>query len=239
VKRPAGISLNSVSKRYTTPSETITAVSKITLELEPGGTLAIMGPSGCGKSTLLGLIGGLETPTEGRIIVGGEDIARLSDGQRSRLRREEFGFVFQRDNLLPYLTGVENVALQLEMQGLEDGFDRCFEVLAELGLEDEVDKLPDQLSGGQRQRVAVACALVKRPSVVLADEPTGSLDAENSTTVMDLLLNLHRQVRTTLLVVTHDTEVASRMDSALSMRDGQLVEKSYGSGPPQAKRADA
>jgi putative ABC transport system ATP-binding protein len=239
VKSPARISLNSVSKRYTTPSEPVTAVNEITLELEPGGSLAITGPSGCGKSTLLGLIGGLEAPSAGQIVIGGVNISRLSEGQRARLRRDEFGFVFQRDALLPFLTAIENVSLQLQMQGVSNGYELCLEMLAELGLGDEIDKLPDQLSGGERQRVAVACALIKGPSVILADEPTGSLDPENSVAVIDLLLTLHRQARATLLVVTHDTEMALRMDKTLSMRDGKLADDDQFSGILQVKRADA
>jgi putative ABC transport system ATP-binding protein len=238
VKRHLGITLNSVSKHYTTSSETITAVKGITLELEPGDSLAIMGPSGCGKSTLLGLIGGLESPTNGEITVGGVDISQLSEGPRARLRRDEYGFVFQRDALLPFLTAVENVALQLQMQGADSGYEACRQMLAELGLKDQIDKLPDQLSGGERQRVAVACALVKRPSLILADEPTGSLDSANSLALIDLLLTLHREVKATLVVATHDTEVARRMGRALSMRDGRVEDDAL-SLPPTMGPADA
>jgi ABC-type lipoprotein export system ATPase subunit len=239
VKRPASINLDSVSKHYTTSSEEITAVNEITLELEPGSSLAITGPSGCGKSTLLGLIGGLEAPTRGRISIGGVDISRLSEGQRARLRRDEFGFVFQRDTLLPFLTAMENVTLQRQMQGAANGYGTCREMLAELGLEHQADKLPDQLSGGERQRVAIACALIKQPSVILADEPTGSLDSENSVAVIDLLLALHRQARATLIVVTHDAEVALRMDQILGMRDGRLTKEGLLAGRSKTGHEDA
>ena len=190
--------------------------------MEPGTSLAITGPSGCGKSTLLGLIGGLEAPTAGRVVIGGRQVSSMSAGQRARLRRDELGFVFQSDNLLPFLTAVENVGLQLALgAGEANPFERCVELLAELGLGDALDKLPDQLSGGQRQRVAVARALIHRPRLILADEPTGELDDVNSGAVLDLLLGAQREIGTTLVVVTHDADVARRLDRALSLRDGR------------------
>jgi putative ABC transport system ATP-binding protein len=173
---------------------------------------------------LLGLIGGLETPTTGRVSIGGREISSLPEPQRARLRRDELGLVFQSDNLLPFLTAVENVALQLALNAAVDGDQRCTEVLGELGLAEEADKLPDQLSGGQRQRVAVARALIHRPRVILADEPTGSLDAETSATVVDLLLASQRESGATLVVVTHDSGLARRLDRTLQLRDGRLVD---------------
>jgi ABC-type lipoprotein export system ATPase subunit len=224
VMSPAGIRLDSLSRHYRTPAGLVRAVDGITLEVEPGSSLAITGPSGCGKSTLLGLIAGLETPTAGRVVIGGSEISQLPERQRARLRRDQLGLVFQADNLLPFLTAVENVALQLALQSATDGYQRCLEVLAELGLEDEADKLPDQLSGGQRQRVAVARALIHRPCVILADEPTGSLDAENSAAMIDLLLAAQREAGMTLVVVTHDSVVARRLDTTLILRDGRLAD---------------
>jgi putative ABC transport system ATP-binding protein len=238
MKGPAGIRLESVTKVYATPTEQITALAGITLDLEPGGSLAITGPSGSGKSTLLGLIGTLEAPTAGRVIVGDQDISLLSDRRRARLRRDEFGFVFQQDNLLPFLTGVENVVLQLELKGARDGIGRCLETLAALGLGDEVHRVPDQLSGGQRQRVAVASVIAKRPRIILADEPTGSLDTENSAAVIDILLDLHREAGTTLVIATHDAEVARRMDRAFILRDGRQVQEGPRPRPLEAGRPD-
>ena len=151
----------------------------------------------------------------------------MSDRERARLRREQFGFVFQSDNLLPFLTTVENVGLQLALRAATDRsdrsieYERCIELLVELGLADELDHLPDQLSGGQRQRVAVARALIHRPRVDLADEPTGELDDVNSSAVLDLLLRSQRDAGTTLVVVTHDVAVARRLDRVLSLRDGR------------------
>ncbi|MDQ2939299.1 MAG: ABC transporter ATP-binding protein [Actinomycetota bacterium] len=219
---PAGISLDSVVKHYETPAGLVRAVDGISLEIEPGSSLAIVGPSGCGKSTLLGLIGGLDSPTAGRVSIGGEDISSLPERERARLRRDELGLVFQSGNLLPFLTAVENVGQQLALNGASDGYERCLELLADLGLAGDGDKLPDQLSGGQRQRVAVARALIHRPRVILADEPTGSLDADNSAAVIDRLLAAQQEVGATLVVVTHDLGVARRLVRTVTLRDGQI-----------------
>jgi putative ABC transport system ATP-binding protein len=234
VKMLTAIRLESVVKHYTTPAGLVRAVDGITLEVELGTSLAIMGPSGCGKSTLLGLMGGLEAPTAGRVSIGGHEISRLSERERARLRRDELGFVFQADNLLPFLTAVENVGLQLAMNGATNGYQGCLDVLAELGLADAFEKLPDQLSGGQRQRVAVARALIHEPHVILADEPTGSLDADNSATVIDLLLAAQAELGATLIVVTHDRRVARRLDRTLSVRDGRLTDEATHSAQQRA-----
>ena len=223
MKASPGISLESVSKQYSTPAGLVHAVDRITLDVEPGSSLAVIGPSGCGKSTLLGLIAGLEAPTAGRVSIGGGAISGLTDAERARRRRDEFGIVFQSDKLLPFLTAVENVSLQLALNDAGARFERCRELLVELDLEEEADKLPDQLSGGQRQRVAVARALVHLPRVILADEPTGALDADNSSAVIDLLLNAQQQSGATLVVVTHDRAVAGRLDRTIRLRDGQLT----------------
>jgi putative ABC transport system ATP-binding protein len=234
VKAPAAISLDSVVMHYRTPAGLVRAVDGITLEVAPGTSLAIMGPSGCGKSTLLGLIGGLEAPTAGRVSIRGHEISRLSEPERARLRRDQFGFVFQADNLMPFLTAAENVGLQLALDGATNGYERCLEVLAELGLAGDVNKLPDQLSGGQRQRVAVARALIHEPRLILADEPTGSLDADNSEIVLDLLLAAQTELGATLVVVTHDSGVAKRLDRTVRIRDGRLTDEASTSAQPKA-----
>lgn len=239
MNRPAGIRLESVSKDYETPAGVVRAVDGVTLEVEPGSSLSVTGPSGCGKSTLLGLIGGLETPTAGRVAIGGQEISSLPERERAHLRRHQLGLVFQLDNLLPFLTAVENVSLQLALHGSTDGYGRCVEVLGELGLIGEVDKLPDQLSGGQRQRVAVARALIHRPAVILADEPTGSLDAESAATVIDLLLAAQRELAATLVVVTHDPGVARRLDRTFSLRDGQPADDTARPTPAKQRRVGA
>jgi ABC-type lipoprotein export system ATPase subunit len=218
----AGIRLESVSKQYATGAGVVRALDAITLDVEPGTSLSIIGPSGCGKSTLLGMMGGLDIPSIGEVWVGAHQVSRMPDRDRAQLRRAELGFVFQADNLLPFLTAAENVELQAALNGLPDERERCADILTRLGLGDDLDKLPDQLSGGQRQRVAVARALAHRPSLILADEPTGSLDAENAKVVIDLLLAAQEELDTTLVVVTHDSGVARRLDRTVSLLDGRL-----------------
>jgi len=237
MKPPAGIRIEAISRHYRTPAGVVRAVDGVSAEVEGGTSLAITGPSGCGKSTLLGLIGGLDRPTEGRVLIDEQPISDLSETDRVDLRHSELGFVFQSDNLLPFLTAGENVGLQLALHSRADGHERCVELLARLGLDDSVDKLPDQLSGGQRQRVAVARALVHEPRVVLADEPTGSLDADNSALILELLLAAQHEHHTTLVVVTHDLEVARRLDATIAMRDGKLDRKDLGSGRRTSGRA--
>ena len=221
MNRPAGIVLAGVSKHYATPAGPVRAVDGISLAVEPGSRVAITGPSGCGKSTLLGLVAGLETPAAGTVTLGGEEISSLPEKARAGLRRREIGLVFQADNLQPFLTALENVALALALRGA-DGYGRCVEVLDELGLGGEAGKLPDELSGGQRQRVAVARALVNQPCVILADEPTGSLDAGNSAAIVDLLRAAQHGTGATLVVVTHDPDVAGRLDRTVALLDGKV-----------------
>jgi putative ABC transport system ATP-binding protein len=227
VSTGAGIELDDVARRYETPAGVVRAVDGVSLDVPPGTSLAITGASGCGKSTLLGLIGGLDAPTTGRVSIGGREISTLPESDRARWRRHEIGFVFQSDNLLPFLTATENVSLQCSPDSADDsdGEARSLELLAQLGLAEEADKFPDQLSGGQRQRVAVARALIHRPSLLVADEPTGSLDAENAEAVVDLLIGAQRTSGTTLVLVTHEPEVARRLDRAVGMRDGRLADR--------------
>ncbi len=221
----AAIALEEVSKHYATPAGLVRAVDQITLHVQAGSSLAITGPSGCGKSTLLGLIGGLELPTAGRVTIGEAQISSLPEQERARLRRDELGFVFQADNLQPFLTALENVGLQLALAGSRNGDGRARELLGALGLQEHADKLPDQLSGGQRQRVAIARALIHRPRLILADEPTGSLDEDNSHAIVDLLLAAQGAAGgATLVVVTHDPAVAARLGRTVRLGDGRLVE---------------
>jgi putative ABC transport system ATP-binding protein len=211
-----------VSRRYDTPAGPVDAVQHVSLEVPAGTSVAVMGPSGCGKSTLLALIGGLEAPTAGWVTVGGRVLSSLDDEARARVRRTEVGFVFQADNLQPFLTALENVALSLSLAGQRADLARGRELLARLDLAPWADRLPDQLSGGQRQRVAVARALVHRPRLVLADEPTGSLDPGSAAGIVELLLDAQRDTGATLVVVTHDAAVAARMDRTITLRDGSV-----------------
>ncbi len=221
----ARIELDHVVKRYETPAGVVRAVDGITLDVQPGTSLAITGPSGCGKSTLLGLIGALDAPTAGRVSIGSREVSTMPGRDRARLRRREIGLVFQSDNLLPFLTATENVSLQAALVAPVEENRRTLELLDDLGLADEADRFPDQLSGGQRQRVAVARALIHRPSLIVADEPTGSLDAESAAVVVDLLLEAQRSSGATLVLVTHEPEVARRLDGTIGMLDGRLADR--------------
>lgn len=204
--------------------EVVRVLDRLSLSVKAGGSVAVVGPSGCGKSTLLGLLGALDVPSSGRVLIGGQEVSALPEDIRAAFRRINLGFVFQADNLQPFLTVLENVVLQSVLSGQSDGGASAEELLADLGLGQLLHRLPDQLSGGQRQRVAVARALVHRPSVVLADEPTGALDAATSERVINLLLEARERLGFTLVLVTHDPVVARRMDGTVRMHDGRIVE---------------
>ncbi len=214
---------NSVATRdlvvvYPTPRGTVLALRHDGLEIDSGESVAIMGPSGCGKSTLLGLLAGLAVPTSGTVTIGGTVISSLPEKARIRFRRETLGMVYQADNLLPHLTVEENVALQLGIARRTADTDDGVEALLErLGLAALRTRLPDQLSGGQRQRVAVARAVIHRPAVILADEPTGSLDRGNADLVIDTIIDSHRAIGATLVLVTHDPDVACRADRIIQL----------------------
>jgi len=219
----ASIHVESVVVEHATPSGPVFALDGVSFIVDAGSSVAITGPSGCGKSTLLGVLGGLALPSEGAVRIGGEEISSLPERRRAEFRRTHVGFVYQADNLLPFLTVVENVGLQLALDGEPTGVDRPLELLDRLGLANEAHRLPDHLSGGQRQRAAVARAVVHRPEVVLADEPTGALDAENAAGVIDLLLEVQHEIGATLVMVTHDREAARRMDRRIGLRDGRVT----------------
>ena len=221
--RGARVSATDLRMEYQTPAGRVDALDGVTIEIWPASSTAIVGPSGCGKSTLLGILGGLELPTRGEVRIDDRVISALPDRPRAQLRRTEFGFVFQEDNLQPFLTVSENVAVQGVLAGVADEPERDQRLLDALEVGSLGHRFPDQLSGGQRQRVAVARALVHGPRVVLADEPTGSLDAESAAKVVDLLLRLHKQEGMTLVIVTHDPAVAARMDATVHMRDGRVT----------------
>ncbi len=224
MRTAAQVTVESVIKHFVTDAGIVRAVNGISLCVAPGSSLAITGPSGCGKSTLLSMIGGLEAPSQGTVAIGDQVVSELGDEDRARLRRRQIGFVFQSHNLQPFLTAQENVSVSLALDARTDGYERSLELLAGLGLGGAVGKYPDQLSGGERQRVAVARALVHRPRLILADEPTGSLDADNSVAVIDLLKEAQIEVGATLIVITHDAAVAERLDHQIRLRDGQVVQ---------------
>jgi putative ABC transport system ATP-binding protein len=218
----ASITVNSVVVEHQTSSGPVRALDGVSFTLARGSSVAITGPSGGGKSTLLGVIGGLAQPTSGTVRIGGSEISDMSEGDRSDFRRSHIGFVYQADNLLPFLTLLENVGLQLALNGQSSGAGKSLAVLANLGLAGLAYRLPDHLSGGQRQRASVARAIVNEPEIILADEPTGALDAANAVGVIDLLLGMQREIGATLIMVTHDRDAASRLDRQINLRDGRV-----------------
>ena len=216
------IELTDVSMILAAAGRSVRILEGISLSIPAKQTVAVVGPSGSGKSTLLGLMAGLDRPTTGSIKLDGTDITALSESGLARFRREKVGYVFQSFHLIPTLTAIENVAVPLELSGERKAGARAAELLAAVGLSDRKGHYPVQLSGGEQQRVAVARAFACRPPILLADEPTGNLDSTTGTQVIDLLLSLHRDYGTTLVLVTHDTVLASLMQRVVSMRDGHL-----------------
>ncbi|HLG06604.1 MAG TPA: ABC transporter ATP-binding protein [Gemmatimonadales bacterium] len=213
----------SLTQTYLSGGRPLTVLNDITFSLEPGGFLAILGPSGSGKTTLLGLLAGLDRPTAGRVELDGRDLGGLSEDERARLRSERVGFVFQSFQLIPTLTARENVQVPLELRG-EPAEDRARELLARVGLADRDHHYPAQLSGGEQQRVALARAFSIRPQILFADEPTGNLDAATGATIIDLMVTMNQEQGTTLVLVTHDTALASRARRTIRLSDGRIVE---------------
>ncbi len=213
-----------LEKTYRVGKVDVPALRGIDLTVQEGEFLAVMGPSGCGKSTMLHLMGGLLTPTNGRIIIDGEDLTAASDSRRTDIRRRKIGFVFQRFNLFPTLTAEGNLRLaeRIHGNGSEDP-DRRREILRMLRLEDKMHHKPLELSGGEQQRVALARAVVNRPAIVLADEPTGNLDTENSALVLKMFRELNDRFNQTIIMITHNPEAAAACQRIIQMRDGHIV----------------
>ncbi len=220
------LELRQVSKVYGQGAAEVHALRDVSLEVDAGTMVAVMGPSGSGKSTLLTIAGSLEDPTSGQVIVAGHDLARMSRNDKARLRRQSIGYVFQDFNLLPGLTAAENVALPLELDGAgaRTAREAGLRALDALGLADRTSNYPDQLSGGERQRVAIARAVVGDRHLLLADEPSGALDSENSEAVMRMIHTACRQ-GVAAVVVTHDAQLASWADRVVFIRDGRIVDQ--------------
>ncbi|MGH7561680.1 MAG: ABC transporter ATP-binding protein [Gemmatimonadales bacterium] len=215
----------SLTQTYLSGGRPLTVLNDITFTLERGGFLAIVGPSGSGKTTLLGLLAGLDRPSAGTVHLDGVELGSLSEDQRARLRAEKVGFVFQSFQLIPTLTARENVQVPLELRG-EPAQERALELLERVGLGDRGHHYPAQLSGGEQQRVAIARAFSIRPQILFADEPTGNLDAKTGATIIDLMVSLNRELSTTLVMVTHDHDLASRARRTIRLSDGRVVEDS-------------
>lgn len=220
-------------KIYHTGTVEVPALRGVNLSVQEGEFLAVMGPSGCGKSTMLYVLGGLTTPSSGQVLVDGNDLSEMTDAKRTLLRRNKIGFVFQRFNLLPTISARANIALAQNIHG--DGFDpHRLEVLVEmLGLKDRLHHKPNELSGGEQQRVALARSLVTEPKLLLADEPTGNLDSQNSDTVLQMLKQLNADMGQTVIMITHNPEAARFADRILHMRDGQILESQADTGAAQ------
>ena len=214
----------SLEKVYRVGKVDVPALRGVSLEVREGEFMAVMGPSGCGKSTMLHLLGGLLTPTRGRIVIDGEDLTAASDAKRTDIRRRKIGFVFQRFNLFPTLTAEGNLRLaeRIHANGADDP-DRRREVLRLLRLEDKMQHKPLELSGGEQQRVALARAVVTQPALVLADEPTGNLDSENSAIVLKMFQELNNRFNQTIIMITHNPEAAAACGRIIRMRDGHIV----------------
>jgi putative ABC transport system ATP-binding protein len=217
------IELREISKTVMSGTQPLTILHPLTTIIPRGQFVAIVGPSGSGKSTLLGLIAGLDAPTSGSVLIDGVDITRMDEDALAKLRGEKIGFVFQFFHLIPSLTAHENVAVPMEIKGVADAGPRARALLEEVGLTGRAHHYPSQLSGGEQQRVALARALANDPPIVLADEPTGNLDSTNGQHIMDLLRNVHKARGATLVLVTHDAELAAVADARISLRDGRAL----------------
>lgn len=216
------ISVTNLSMSLAAGGRAVPILDDITLEIPDKQMIAIVGASGSGKSTLLGLMAGLDRPTTGSITLDGTELTTMSESALAKFRRAKIGYIFQSFHLIPTLTAWENVAVPLELSGEQDGQVRAAELLASVGLADRLDHYPVQLSGGEQQRVAVARAFACRPPFLFADEPTGNLDSTTGIQVVNLLLNMHRDFGTTLVLVTHDQHLAGRMQRVVALRDGRI-----------------
>jgi putative ABC transport system ATP-binding protein len=235
-----------LTKVYAAGRLQVTAVRGVSLSVEPGEFVAIVGPSGSGKSTLFYLLGGLTQATEGRVVIDGVDFAKLSDGERTRLRKHRIGFVFQKFNLLPTLSAMGNIEIAHTVSGRAKGKDgrpldrEYLDHLSDLlSIKGRLQHRPNELSGGEQQRVAIARAMICRPAIVLADEPTGNLDTKSSDAVLSMLVRSNRELRQTTLMITHNPEAASIAGRILYMRDGEIVREEKGNGAETARATEA
>ena len=216
---------SSLTRQYRVGRETITALNHVDVNIQKKEFVAIMGPSGSGKSTLLNLLGGLDQPTSGKVLLDGHDLSEYNEEQLAALRRTKMGFIFQRHDLFPVLTARENIEFPMLLDGIppQDRRQRAEELLELVGLEEKADHLPEELSGGQQQRVGIARSLANSAQILLADEPTGNLDSATSEEIINALVNLKHVRNLTLIMVTHDPEVAAYADRILQLKDGHLV----------------
>ena len=212
-----------LSKYYGEGDNRITALDDVSFSIHQGEFVAVVGPSGSGKSTLLHLLGGVDQPSEGRVIINGNDLSAMNESQLAIYRRRQIGLIYQFYNLIPILNVKENITLPLELDGRQPDQEYLSSLVHALGLQDRLNHLPNQLSGGQQQRVSIARSLIAKPSIVLADEPTGNLDSKNSGEIMTLFHQFHRQYHQTLILITHDPHIALQADRILTIEDGKII----------------
>ena len=220
---PNILKITGLEKTYTSGNKQLTVLQNISFDVEKGQTFSIVGPSGSGKTTLLGLCAGLDQPNSGKVELCGQDLNNLNEDQRAQLRNKEVGFIFQNFQLLPTLTALENVSVPLELQGNKDAVKISMALLDKVGLADRVHHYPSQLSGGEQQRVALARAFANSPSILFADEPTGNLDEETGEKVIQLLFDLNKEAGTTLVIISHDLDLAHRTQQILRLKGGQIL----------------
>lgn len=220
---PKILKITGLKKTYTSGNKQLTVLQNITFDIEKGQTFAIVGPSGSGKTTLLGLCAGLDQPNAGPVELCGKDLNQLNQDERAQLRNKEVGFIFQNFQLLPTLTALENVSVPLELQGSKEAVKKSMALLEKVGLADRFHHYPSQLSGGEQQRVALARAFANSPSILFADEPTGNLDEETGEKVIQLLFELNKESGTTLVIITHDLDLANRTQQILRLKGGQIL----------------
>jgi putative ABC transport system ATP-binding protein len=217
------LNVRNLKKTYTSGSKNLTVLDDISFDINAGDTFAIVGPSGSGKTTLLGLCAGLDRSDEGSVELCGRELSSLNEDQRALLRNQKVGFIFQDFQLLPTLTALENVSVPLELQGVPNAQRDAMELLEKVGLGDRYDHYPSQLSGGEQQRVALARAFSNKPAILFADEPTGNLDEETGEKVIKLLFNLNKEMGTTLVIVTHDLDLARLNQHVLRLKGGKII----------------
>ncbi|MDH3323457.1 MAG: ABC transporter ATP-binding protein [Flavobacteriaceae bacterium] len=220
---PKILKINGLEKTYVSGSKKLTVLQNVSFEVEKGQTFSIVGPSGSGKTTLLGLCAGLDKPNSGTVELCGHHLNKLNEDELAQLRNKEVGFIFQNFQLLPTLTALENVSVPLELQGVKNAAKKAGELLEKVGLADRFHHYPSQLSGGEQQRVALARAFSNRPSILFADEPTGNLDEETGEKVIQLLFELNKEAGTTLVIISHDLDLANRTQQILRLKGGKIM----------------
>ena len=217
------LTIKNIKKYYGKKGNVVRAVNGISLEIENSKFTAIVGTSGSGKSTLLHCLAGLDKPTDGEVILGGKNIYSLNDDELSKIRRQEFGFIFQSFNLIPVLNVYDNIILPIQLDGKKEDKKYIMNIIKKVGLEDQLKKFPNELSGGQQQRVAIARALSNKPAVIFADEPTGNLDSKTTEEVMSLLRSTVSELNQTLVMITHDQSIAKQADRVITISDGKII----------------